>query len=297
MIAMTQQNSLHFIGYATSIAGPNQESGIGPIVLKESPYISALSKQGLALHWEGIITPPKKEHTTTLEAVKAQCLDLGNKVSSLVKKEQFFMVLGGDHSSAIGTWSGARAQLATNEQMGLIWIDAHMDSHTPHTTLTGNIHGMPLACLLGYGDLSLTTIMGPAPVFLPENICLIGIRSFEEAEARLLEKLNVRIFYMDEINKRGLDAVMQEALSIVTRHTSVWGLSLDIDSIDPKDAPATDVSEPFGIGGADLCQALRLIAKHPNFIGAEIVEFDPHRDIEHKTEKLIADLIQSLTIG
>lgn len=296
MQIMINQNTLHLIGYASSIAGPNHDSGTGPLILKESPYLADLSAVGLTLQWDGVITP-QKDSVSTLAAVRQQCSELATIVSGLSKNKQFFMVLGGDHSSAIGTWSGAKSVLKPEQKMGLIWIDAHMDSHTPQSTLTGNIHGMPLACLLGYGDPLLTDMMVKGPVLLPENICLIGIRSFEDAEAKLLESLNIRIFYMDEVKQRGLPAVMQEALAIVTRDTSVFGLSLDIDSIDPNDAPATDVAEPFGLGGTELCDALCLLAKQPHFIGAEIVEFDPHRDIQNKTERLIAELIKSITLG
>lgn len=291
----TNQRLLHLIGYASSVGGPALTGGNGPIVLKESPYLSQLESHGLSLHWDSMITPGHS-HLPKLQIIEQQCHQLANHVLRLTQDKQFFIVLGGDHSSAIGTWSGAKSALKNNP-LGLIWIDAHMDSHTPQTTLTGNVHGMPLACLLGYGNPSLTTILTHSPVLDPANVCLIGVRSFEEAEAALLNRLNVRIFYMDEVKERGMTAVMQEALSIVTKNTGIFGLSLDIDSIDPRDAPATDVSEPNGIRAHSLCDALSILAEHPQFIGAEIVEFDPSRDHDHKTEKLIPELIKSFVIG
>lgn len=293
---MMNQKLLHLVGYASSLGGPEPTSGTGPLVLKESSCLNALSTVGVQLEWDGLITD-QDSHPSKLDIIAHQCHALGQMVFKIAKKKEFFLVLGGDHSSAIGTWSGAKQALQEGEKLGLIWIDAHMDSHTPQTTLTGNIHGMPLACLLGVGDAVLTNILVPSPVVYPENICLIGIRSFEEAEAALLTRLKVRIFYMDEVNQRGIDAVMQDALSIVTRGTAAFGVSLDIDSIDPMDAPATDVSEPGGIRAIPLCAALSRLANHPNCMGAEIAEFNPHRDIDQKTEKLIPELIKSIVLG
>jgi len=181
--------------------------------------------------------------------------------------------------------------------LGFIWIDAHMDSHTPQTTLTGNIHGMPLACLLGFGEQGLINLATPTPKFNPKHICLVGIRSFEPEEEALLKRLNVRIIYMAEVRQRGLADVMAEAIKIATTGTVGYGLSIDIDSIDPADAPGTDVVEPGGLAGEELCQAVQVFAHDKRLIGAEIAEFDPHRDKDQKTEKLIARLVSAITLG
>ncbi len=133
--------------------------------------------------------------------------------------------------------------------------------------------------------------------FKPENICLIGIRSFEEGEATLLKQLNVRIIGMDEVHERGLADVMAEAIKIATTGTVGYGLSIDIDSIDPADAPGTDVAEANGLSGEELCQAAQIFAHDERLIGAEIAEFDPGRDQDQKTEKLIARLVNAITIG
>ncbi len=293
---MYHRNEVYFVGYASGIAGPNLGSADAADVLKNSLIIAEITQKGLQCHWADIIKSTH-ENTSKLDKVAKQCTELANKVSSLVKKNRFFIVFGGDHSCAIGTWSGVYDTLNSEDELGLIWIDAHMDSHTPETSLSGNIHGMPLASLLGHGHSQLTHIMKTHPKLKPENICLIGIRSYEEGEAALLKKLKVRIFFMDEVKERGLETVMKEALAIVKKHTAHFGVTIDIDAMDPADAPGTGVAEPDGIHAKDLYHALKMLAHEKNLIGLEIAEFDPHKDKNHMTETLIANIITSVTLG
>lgn len=280
-------------GFASGLGGPNTTAGLGPIKLSQSHYLSDLSKKGLRLDWVKILQP-KTGVINKTEEIQNLSESLALSIKDCIQEKHFFINFGGDHSCAIGTWSGASA--SQSEPMGLIWIDAHMDSHTLETSETGNIHGMPLACLLGYGDIRLTNLLNKNPKILPENLCLIGIRSYEKGESQLLESLNVKIFYMDEIKSRGLDAVMKEAIQIVTRHTQSYGVTIDIDSVDPEDAPGTGVAEADGIKGVDLCHALTLLSDDPRLMGFEIAEFDPTRDKDEKTEKLIAEMIKAITI-
>jgi arginase len=290
---MTREKSLFLLGYASGIAGAEAGSADGPLVMQKSPELKRLTEQGITIQWPAIVKTPSKQ-VSKLELVKQQCLELAQAVTPLVEKKQFFTVIGGDHTSAIGTWSGASAATRKQGALGLIWIDAHMDSHTPETTQSGNLHGMPLACLLGHGEHSLVNLLDHSPKLKPEHVCLIGIRSYEAAEANLLNQLNVRIFYMDEVQQRGLSVIMAEAIQYVTKNTVAYGVSIDIDSMDPKDAPGTGVAEPNGIRANDLYHALQLIAGDPRFIGAEVVEFDPHHDSLQQTEKLIIQLISAM---
>jgi arginase len=266
------------------------------LFLKNSPYFAALTESGIALNWQ-LMTRPIESDTSNAVSVTRQCTLIAEQIARLVEDKKFFMVMGGDHSSAIGTWSGAHKATQSQGSLGLIWIDAHMDSHTPQTTLTGNIHGMPLACLLGFGEKKLVELETPTPKFKPEHICLIGIRSFEPAEQELLERLKIRIIYMDEVKRRGLVDVLNEAVKIATTGTAGYGLSIDVDSVDPLDAPGTDVVAHGGLSGDELCRAVEIFAEDSRLIGAEIVEFDPHRDQDHKTEKLITRLVKAITLG
>jgi len=287
---------LYLVGYASGIAGADSHSGGGPLILKNSAKLLALSDLGLMLDWQTIIQAPENLSNDIFLDVQQLAKKLSENTFKLTQQKKFFLVLGGDHTSAIGTWSGAANALRSQGKLGLIWVDAHMDSHTPITTQSGHLHGMPLASLLGYGDPRLTTLGGLSSALQPENICLIGVRSFEPGEAELLKKLNVRIFFMDEVEQRGLRAVFKEALQIASSNTVGYGISLDIDGIDPADAPGTGVAEPNGLLAKEICQELTLFANDPNLIGFEIVEFDPSRDKNNKTEKLIADLIAAISL-
>ncbi len=289
----SMHKNIYLLSYASGTGAADPGSSQGPLVLQQSPY---LTDMGGALHWQAVIKP-EINISSKFTAISHQCQRLAKEVVHLVQEKKFFTVLGGDHTCAIGTWSGAHHALKNQGPIGLIWIDAHMDSHTPETSLSGNIHGMPLACLLGYGKNELTQILDKDPKLQPEHVCLIGVRSFEEGEAELLKQLKVRIFYMDEVKQRGLDAVMKEAVKIVTQGTIGFGLSLDIDSIDPQDAPGTGAAEADGIRAKDLDRALKILIQQPKLIGIEIAEFDPHHDQNHRTEELIVNLIKNITFG
>jgi arginase len=284
---------IHLLGYACGVASADPGTAEGPLVLQNSAYLAELS-QRFDLRWEPLVKSLKGHTETKLTATAAACSDLAKLTARVVREGLFFNVFGGDHSSAIGTWSGVANAKRDEGDIGLIWVDAHMDSHVPETSSTGNIHGMPVACLLGYGSKSLTEIMDSQPKLKPENLCLIGIRSYEPGEAALLKKLNVKVFFMDDINSRGLNAIMAEAIAIVTKNTIGYGISIDIDSMDPEDAPGTGVAEANGIRADDLCAALTLLQNDARLLGAEIVEFDPRRDRDQITEKLIPRIMEAI---
>ena len=218
--------------------------------------------------------------------------ELAALTSSAVKQHQPFTVIGGDNTCSIGTWSGAAS--AIEGPLGLIWLDAHMDSHTVETSPSNNVHGMPLACLLSYGDERLTTIMRDTPKLLPEHTCLVGVRSFEPGEAELLKLLNIRVFYADEVHKRGLSAVMKDAIGIAKQGTAGFGFCLDLDVIDPVDAPGVGTPEPNGLHGDEVITCLKGISEDKQFLGCEICEFNPHEDKENKTQRLIVDLLGAI---
>lgn len=216
---------------------------------------------------------------------------LASTVRTTVTSGARFVVLGGDHSCAIGTWNGAAAALRRRGPLGLIWIDAHMDAHTPKTSPSGRAHGMPLACLLGIGDSRLARLGGKRSALKPEHICIIGVRSFEQEEAALLERLGVRVYMSDEVRRRGLADVMNEALERVQRGTSGFGMSLDLDAIDPREAPGVSTPALDGLKSADLLVALRNAAERASFIGLEIAELVPARDREGRTAALVESMV------
>ncbi len=286
-----RKKELFLIGYASGIAGADSRSEAGPLVMQQSPVMALLQKE-FSVSWKELIKYDQKDNYPIVEIVAALSRQLANVVASLVTEKKCFVVLGGDHTSAIGTVNGLAK--AVGQQPGLLWIDAHMDSHTPETTHSGNLHGMPLACLLGRGASTLTQLYDFSPVLNPKHVCLVGVRSFESEEAALLNELGVKVFYMDEIHARGLQTVLTEAKRIVTNSPAGYCITFDIDSIDPQDAPGTGVAEPDGLRAVELFHALKIFANDPLLKGIEIVEFDPHLDVDHKTENVIAQLILAI---
>ncbi len=293
---MRASKSLTVIGAAYGIAAKDFGCADGPLALQQSDLSSSLAEAGLHLDWQTII---KARDTfqigePILPEVARMCVDLANVVTQSLQQQQSTLVLGGDHSSAIGTWSGVFAGKGQSGPMGLIWVDAHMDSHTPETSETGAIHGMPLAVLLGHGYPELTNIATAGAKLQPENVVIMGIRSYEAGEAKLLEDLNVRVYMMDEIEQRGIDVVMQEAQQIVSKNTLGYGITIDLDGLDPDCAPGVGTPVAGGINGYELCQALKVICNDPRLLAAEITEYNPHHDIENRTQEMVYALIHAL---
>src|SRR6185436_5309025 len=180
-------------------------------------------------------------------------------VAQSVRGGRLPCVIGGDHSCAVGTWSGAAMGL--DGALGLVWIDAHMDSHTPGTSPSGRLHGMPLAALLGQCDDALAGLADG--MLLPRHICLIGVRSYEAAEAELLERLGVRVFGMEEVVRRGLARVMDDATAIANEGTTGYGVTLDLDALDPREMPAVATPAAFGIRGDELVREFERVGRDP----------------------------------
>lgn len=204
------------------------------------------------------------------------------------------LILSGDHSCAAGVWRGVSRAVADDGHLGLIWVDAHLDSHTRNTSPSGARHGMPLAALLGHGEAALCQF--DAPLLQPQYVCVIGARSFEPEEAALLMGLGVRVFSMAEIRKRGLATIMAEAVTIAGKARAGYGLSLDVDAMDPHDAPGTGSPVTGGIGGRELELALHQVAEDPRLLAIEIAEFNPALDVDDHTARCLLGLLGTLLV-
>lgn len=240
---------------------------------------------------------------------------LADQVSYALLKNGFPIILGGDHSCAIGTWSAVASyylQAAKHNicfekdkmelepvvhqrsKIGLIWIDAHLDSHTPDTSPSHAPHGMSLAALLGFGHTSLTHLYSGQPKINPENIAIIGARSFEIEETELLKQLGVKIFYMKEVVARGFHDCFLDAQKWVKRNTDHYGISFDLDVIDPKFAPGVGSPEPDGIHTEEVILAFKSLKADQHFCAFELVELNPFLDKDNKTLNLGLSIIQSI---
>lgn len=279
---------LQIIGAAIGSGGPDIRASEAPDVIANSSFWKDFIEKGIPLHW--LTTLREKNAPEKLDILCPFFENLANHTKSCVQKKERFCVIGGDHSAAIGTWSGASVGL--EKPLGLIWIDAHKDAHTFETSPSGNIHGMPVASLLGYGHPRLIHLLNQNPKLQPENICLIGIRSYEEGEDLLLKKLNVKIYEIEEVKQRGISTVLLEARNHVTKHTAGYGITCDLDAIDPQDIPGVSTPEPNGINGQALLEAFSQLCPDSRQIGFEIMEFNPSQDKNKKTEKFIFELLK-----
>jgi len=288
--------SLSLIGVASALGCPKPGCEQGPSQLMQLGLADSLKLKGITAHWQHIIQTTQQD--SAVHAVTELCRQLSEQVEKQLSKNQFFSVIGGDHSCAIGTWNGVH-QARQGKPFGLIWVDAHMDSHTPQSSYSGALHGMPLACLLGFGESELINLSHSeseprTPALQPENLCLLGVRSYEAEEAELLKNLGVRIFPMAEIKARGMKAVMAEAIEIA-QGAGDFGLSIDLDALDPQLAPAVSIPEPGGLTMNNLNELLSPLAKTPGFIGMEIAEFNPLFDQQQQTARLISTILAACT--
>lgn len=282
-----EQRKYKVIGAASGWGASIRTCEDGPLFLKDGGCLPLID-------WEMIFPfATFKEKDIPLSASLPLVADFNRRLSQQVAaalRSQFFpIVIGGDHGNAIGTWNGvAQTQ---KEPFGLIWIDAHMDAHTLETSPSNAWHGMPLASLMGYGTPELATLTRQEPILRPEHLCLIGTRSFEEGEARLLQSLGVKIYYIEEVKERGLAAVLAEAIDTVNATTCGYGVSLDVDVVDPSEAPGTGCFVPDGLAAQSLLSALSLIRNDARLKAFELVEFNPHRDTDQMTQQLCHEIL------
>jgi arginase len=283
------------IGAASGWGAGFRHTEEGPQALRQFGLADRLVASGLDVEWRAMVPSEKRwrEHPDLrplerFDLVARHGAALADAVARTVAQRRFPVVIGGDHSIAMGTWAGiARGPGAA--PLGLICLDAHLDAHTLETTPSMNAHGMSAAALFGYGYQPFLDLCGG--VLRPEHVCYIGIRSYEAEEMALLRRLGVRIMLMDEVRRRGMQAVLTEALAIATAGTAGFGLTIDLDGFDPTDAPAIGLKEPDGLRAAPTLAALPLLARHPLLRALEIVEYIPEFDENLRTAHLVRDLI------
>jgi arginase len=204
------------------------------------------------------------------------------------------VILGGDHSIAIGSVAGVASYYRKrNKRVGIIWLDAHTDVNTPETSPSGNIHGMPLAALLGKGARELTHVAGFAPKVLPENVAVIGARSIDPGEREFVKNIGIRVFSMSELDERGLPDVIAEAVEIATMNTAGLHVTMDMDFIDPFYAPGVGTPERGGATYRESHLAMEKIAASGQVLSVELTEVNPVFDTANQTALLAVELILS----
>ena len=229
-----------------------------------------------------------------LPIIARSCVLLADRVERGLEQGDFPLVLGGDHSQAIGTLSGlSRYWRKRKRSVGVVWVDAHTDMNTPETSPTGNIHGMPLACLLGHGPPELTGLAGAEPALRPENVAVIGARDIDASEMPLIKELGVRVYTMSELDSRGTSVCIQEAFAIASAGTAGVHLSFDLDGVDPDEAPGVGTAVPGGLTFRESHLICETACRTNRLLGLEIVELNPILDERNRTGELAVWLVQS----
>ncbi|KYG32337.1 arginase [Alkalihalobacillus trypoxylicola] len=216
---------------------------------------------------------------------------LAKKIVHIKKDGYLPLILGGDHSTAIGTIAGVATE---NKELGLIWYDAHGDLNTKETSPSGNIHGMPLAVSLGYGIKELVEIGVKTKKVSPDKMVIIGARSLDDGEKQLIKQLRIKVFTMHEIDRLGMSRVMEEAIQIVQKGTEHVHLSLDLDALDPLEAPGVGTPVTGGLTYRESHLAMEMLAESNIITSAEFVEVNPILDEKNKTAQIAVGLIGSL---
>jgi arginase len=229
------------------------------------------------------------------EPILATCQELCREVERSLGEGRMPLVLGGDHSLAIGSIAGSTSHFAKQgEALGVIWFDAHGDANTPETTPSGNIHGMSLAVSLGLGDPDLVQIGGRAPKVQARNVVLIGIRDLDKGEQETLKKSGVTVYTMRDVDERGMRDVVDEAIRLASDGTAGVHLSFDLDVVDPEDAPGTGTPVWGGITYREAHLAMEMLNDRAEIVAIDLVEVNPVLDTQNMTGILAAELAQSV---
>ena len=284
-------------GFGASIAGVD----LGPAAMRVARLRQRVAGLGYEVRDRGDLhiecpaePPPAGEKLRYLKEIKAACELLAADVRQALEAGELPIVLGGDHSIAVGSVAGvASFYRRRNEPLGLIWFDAHADMNTPETTPSGNIHGMPLAVLLGYGAPELTGIEGFSPKLDPRFCAHIGARDVDAGERELIRKLGIRFFTMREIDERGMAACVDEAVHIASSAPAGYHVTLDVDALDPGDAPGSGTVVRGGLTYREAHLAMEKIAEAGGARALEVVEINTALDINNRTAELGVELILS----
>ena len=229
-----------------------------------------------------------------LPQIAATCTRLAAVVSDSLARGTVPLVLGGDHSVAVGTVSGVSHFFRERGQpIGLIWLDAHADMNTPATSPSGNVHGMPLACIAGLGPSELTDLYGYRPKVAPRNIVIVGLRDVDAMEKPQVRGSGVHVFTMRDIDERGLRSVMNEAIRLASADTAGFHLSLDMDFVDPQHAPGVGTPVRGGVTYREAHLAMEMICDSRHMVSMEVVEVNPVIDEVNRTADLAVELVMS----
>ena len=292
---------IHIINVPLDLGASRRGTDAGPSAFRVAGLGREIREMGYTIANETDVPVPAMETRKTndtktrfKEEILAVCEEVASHTVTALEAGEWPLVIGGDHSIAMGTISGLAAHLKkSGEKLGLIWFDAHGDMNRPDSTPSGNIHGMPLAHLLGYGDPDLSSIHGVHPAVEPENVVLIGIRDIDQKERDFINASGVRAYTMRDIDQLGMARVAREALEIVNDGTAGFHVSFDLDGCDPEVIPGTGTTVPGGVSFREAHLLLEECAADGRILALEVVELNPFLDHANVSAERAVTLIQS----
>ncbi len=295
------QKTVDIIGVPSDLGANIRGSNMGPAALRIAGLVDKVKAITSEVVDHGDIAVPVRDslsdaikETKFLEPITKICTELSEKIYESAKSGHVPLMIGGDHSLAMGSISGvAKHYNEQNQDIGVIWVDAHGDINTPSSSESGNIHGMPLATLLGDGHPDLLNLAYNGAKLKPENVTLIGIRDIDAVEKELLKKSGVNYYTMRDIDERGMFSIMSEAIEKTTANTAGVHLSFDIDSIDPVFAPGVSTPVPGGLSFREAHLLLEMLAESGKLTSLDFVELNPFTDQGPTSAYLTVDLILS----
>jgi arginase len=293
--------TIAILGAPLDLGAGRRGVDMGPSALRVANLNARLQSLGFKVDDQGNVPVEQAESSKVgpasaryLRPIAATCAELASRVEGAAARGQFPLVLGGDHSIAIGTVSGmARHFRKRQQKLGVIWMDAHTDMNTPGSSPSGNVHGMPLACLIGQGPKELTRLGGFSPTVDPRNVALVGIRDVDLPEKSIVWKSGVRVFTMRDIDERGMRAVLQDALQVASDGTAGVHLSLDMDGVDPSEAPGVGTPVRGGFSYREAHLAMEILSDSRKLCSMEVVEVNPVLDTANRTALLGVELVMS----
>ena len=296
------ERKITFIGVPLDLGAGRRGVDMGPSAIRSAGIHQHVRELGYDVEDAGDIEvqiqetqDPGDPRLKFLKEIRATCEALRDKVGGILQKGRIPVVLGGDHSIAMGTIAGvSRFHREKGGKIGLVWFDAHGDMNTPETSPTGNIHGMPLAAALGLGDKTLAGLAGATPMVDGARAAVVGLRDVDPAERENLKDSGIGAFTMRDIDERGMRTVMEEAIKRASSGTEGIHVSFDLDGMDPEFAPGVGTPSPGGISFREAHLAMEMLADTEMVISAELVEVNPILDQSNRTAHLGVGLLQSL---
>jgi arginase len=292
---------IRIIGVPMDLGASRRGVDMGPSALRVAGLQARLKQLGRQVEDIGNIPvrQPEEQHygvknAKYLDEIAETCKGLAETVRKTLEGELLPLVLGGDHSIAVGTMAGVASYYhKLSKRVGMIWLDAHGDMNTPESSPSGNVHGMPLASIMGYGPPELTELAGVKPMVEPRNVVLVGVRDLDSKERRLMKESGVHVFTMRDIDERGMREVMAEALRFAGDDTAGVAVSLDMDFVDPSDAPGVGTPVRGGVTYREAHLAMEMIADSRSMVSFELVEINPVIDLHNTTATLGVELVLS----